>query len=214
MGRLPQRIEVDGLLLRRWEIGDAELQERAIAESADHLRPWMAWMAEEPKSLQERQAMLSKWEREWEGGGDALLAVFLDGEVAGSVGLHRRRGPETLELGYWIGVRFLRRGLATRVAAMLTEAAFSIPEIALVEIHHDKSNSASEGIPRGLGFRLIEERADRPKAPGEVGIDCTWRLERAEWKARRKAIERGARDGHIGGEAPSQGRPRISARRA
>jgi ribosomal-protein-serine acetyltransferase len=183
MDRLPHRSESDGLLLRRWMISDAELQERAITESADHLRPWMAWMTQEPKPLQERRAMLSHWEEEWEEGGDVVLAMFLEGEVVGSAGLHRRRGPDTLELGYWVGARFLRRGLATGAAAMLTEAAFSIPQIDRVEIHHDKANSASEGVPRRLGFRLIEEKADRPKAPAEVGIDCTWRLQQAEWRA-------------------------------
>jgi ribosomal-protein-serine acetyltransferase len=186
MGRLPQRIEADGLLLRRWEIDDVALQEQAIADSADHLRPWMAWMAQEPKPPQERHAMLSSWEKEWEGGGDVLLAILLAGEIVGSAGLHRRRGPNTLELGYWIGTRFLRRGLATKAAAMLTEAAFSIPQVDRVEIHHDKANSASEGVPRRLGFRLIEEKADRPKAPAEVGIDCTWHLARPEWEAHKK----------------------------
>jgi ribosomal-protein-serine acetyltransferase len=182
MARLPQRIEANDLLLRRWEVSDAALQEQAIAESADHLRPWMAWIAEEPKSLQERRALLASWVEDWKAGGDAVFAVFANGEIAGSAGLHRRAGPETLEIGYWIGVRFLRRGLATRVAAMLTEAAFCTPGITCVEIHHDKANIPSEAIPRRLGFRLIGERADEPEAPGELGVERTWRLERADWE--------------------------------
>jgi hypothetical protein len=34
---------------------------------------------------------------------------------------------------------------------MLTNAAFTVPEITQVEIHHDKANVASAGVPRSLG---------------------------------------------------------------
>src|SRR4051794_12739792 len=133
MPRLPDRISSNELLLRRWTPTDAELQERAIAASAEHLRPWMSWMEEEPKPLAERREMLAGWEREWEAGGDVVLALFLGGELAGSFGLHRRADPETLELGYWVAVPFLRRGLATRTASLLTDTALSLAEITRVE---------------------------------------------------------------------------------
>jgi hypothetical protein len=55
---LPERIESDGVLLRRWVVDDAEALSRAIAESQDHLRPWMDWMAHEPKTLEQRRTML------------------------------------------------------------------------------------------------------------------------------------------------------------
>jgi ribosomal-protein-serine acetyltransferase len=182
MGRLPQRVEA-GIVLRRWLVADAEAQRQAVAESAEHLRPWMAWMAAEPLALENRQAMLARWERDWEAGGDALLGVFVDGTVAGSCGLHRRRGPGTLEIGYWIHASFLRWGLGTKVAAMLTEAAFALPEVAATEIHHDKANTVSARIPRRLGYRFVGESPDLVEAPGEVGVDCAWRLLRSELPA-------------------------------
>ncbi len=181
MGRLPERIETDQLLIRRWLVSDAEPQHRAIVESADHLRPWMAWMRDEPQTLEQRRAMIARWEREWSQGGDAYLGVFVDGRVAGSCGLHRRRGPGVLELGYWIHSAFLRRGLAAAVAGLLTDAAFSVPEIARVEIHHDKANTASAGVPKRLGYRLVAENPDDVAAPAELGVDCVWSIERADW---------------------------------
>lgn len=178
MARLPERIEGEGLLLRRWESDDAEVLANAVTESAEHLRPWMPWMAAEPLSLQARRGLLSRWQREWEAGGDSVLGAFVDGAVAGSFGLHRRRGPETLEIGYWVHVAYLRRGLATRAAGLLSEAGLAVPGITRVEIHHDKANIASAGVPRKLGYRFIGETTDMPDAPGEVGVDCAWRLER------------------------------------
>jgi len=179
---LPDRIEREGVLLRRWLVTDAEALREAVAESADHLRPWMAWMAHEPQTVEQRRAMLAEREREWSQGGDVMLGIFVGDDVGGSCGLHRRRGPRALEIGYWIHSSFTGCGYGTAVARMLTEAAFSIPEITHVEIHHDKANSASSGVPRRLGFRLVGETPDDGAAPAAVGIDRTWRMDRDRWQ--------------------------------
>ena len=182
--RLPERIEGEGIVLRRWLESDAEALGRAVSDSEAHLRPWMTWMANEPQTVEQRQAMLREREREWLAGGDAMLGVFIDDAVAGSCGLHRRVGPSALELGSWVHVAFTRRGLATRVARLLTDAAFSLPEITHVEIHTDKANTASAGVPRRLGFELISEHPDEPSAPAEAGIECVWRMQRDRWQER------------------------------
>jgi len=181
MSRLPERIEGEGVVLRRWQISDAEALQRAVAENAEHLRPWMAWMAEEPQPLQQRRVLIAEWEREWLDGGDVRLGVFLDGQIAGSCGLHGRLGPAALEIGYWIHVSFVRRGLATIAAGLLTDAAFGVPGIERVQIHHDKANAASAGVPRSLGYRLAAERPEAPTAPAEIGIECAWLIERDHW---------------------------------
>jgi len=178
MIRLPERLEADGLVLRRWTIDDAPELQRAVTSSAEHLRPWMPWISAEPLDLEARRTLIGTWQHNWEAGGDAVLGVYVDGEVAGSTGLHRRRGPRALEIGYWIHVDFLRRGLATRVAATLTEAALALPGVEAVEIHHDKANQVSARIPRSLGYRFLGETPDTPEAPAEVGVDWGWRLER------------------------------------
>jgi ribosomal-protein-serine acetyltransferase len=184
---LPDRIKGEGVLLRRWRVDEAEALGRAVRESEDHLRPWLAFMADEPQTLQKREAMLRERELEWSQGGDVMLAILVNDEIAGSCGLHRRRGPKTLELGYWIHPSFTRRGLATIVARLLTDAAFSVPGIDSVEIHHDKANTASAGVPERLGFRFVGESPDEGNAPAAVGIDCTWRIDRSDWQPTRGA---------------------------
>jgi ribosomal-protein-serine acetyltransferase len=66
-----------------------------------------------------------------------MLAILLEDRVARVCGLHRRVRPNALELGYWVYHAFTRKGLATRVARLLTTAAFSVPGVESVEIHHD-----------------------------------------------------------------------------
>jgi RimJ/RimL family protein N-acetyltransferase len=202
---LPERLEgTGGLLLRRWEPADAEALGRAVAESADHLRPWMAWIAEEPVALERRQARIAEWEDEWSRGGDVVLGVFLDGGVAGGCGLHRRIGVAGLEIGYWIHPAFLRRGLATRTAAVLIDAAFALPEISGVEIHHDKANQASAGVPRKLGFQWLGEWRDEPEAPSDLGIEWRWRMEKTDWPTRTGPGEAPAAESDGGSLTPAR----------
>ena len=184
MTRLPERVEGDGVLLRRWRVADAELQQQAVAESLEHLRPWMPWIAHEPQPLARRREILAGWEREWEEDGDVYLAVVVDGRIAGSTGLHRRRGPGALEIGYWVHPDFVGRGIATAVTRLLTGAAFRLDGIERVEIHTDRANEACGAVPRRLGYRLAAETPRRPAAPGEAGIDCTWSITREEWAER------------------------------
>ena len=67
------------------------IRDGALLAHEDHLRPRMAWMAEEPQTLEQRRPMLEKRESESLQGGDVMLVIFVGDEVAGSCGLHRRR---------------------------------------------------------------------------------------------------------------------------
>jgi len=174
MDRLPDRIEGDGLVLRRWQVDDAEALGRLVADNAEHLRPWMPWMAQEPRTLAERIALIQGWQREWEAGGDVVLAVVRGGEIAGSCGMHRRIGAGGIELGYWIAVPHLRQGVATAVARALTEAALRMPGIDRVEIHHDTNNLASAGVPAKLGFEQVGEEPGA-SIPAGSGVETVWR---------------------------------------
>ena len=179
---LPELIVGPGaLVLRRWLREDAELLGEAVMESVEHLRPWMPWVAQEPLSVVERRGLIDAWERDWLAGGDVVMGVFVNNLVAGGCGLHHRIGPGGLEIGYWTHPSFLRMGLATAAARLLTEAAFARAGITHVEIHHDKANAASAGIPRKLGFELVREVHGRPEAPSETGISCEWQLTRRGW---------------------------------
>jgi ribosomal-protein-serine acetyltransferase len=180
--RLPELLPgPGGLVLRRWLERDAHVIGEAVAQSVDHLRPWMPWIAQEPLSIVERRALIDKWERDWLSGGDVVMGAFVNGAVVGGCGLHHRIGPRGLEIGYWTHAAFLRMGMATSVAQLLIEAAFARAGITHVEIHHDKANVASGGVARKLGFQLVREVRDEIEAPSEIGVSCEWRLNRDRW---------------------------------
>jgi RimJ/RimL family protein N-acetyltransferase len=179
--RPSDHIDAPPLVLRPYRDDDVPALSRAIAESVEHLRPWMAWAALEPLSLAERAALIRTFNRKWEDGEDFGYGMFLDGAVVGGCGLHRRLEPDALEIGYWVHAACAGRGLATIAAAGLVDTAFALPEIDRVEIHHDKANAASRRVPEKLGFTLVGEAPDPKQAPGDIGIECRWRVTRADW---------------------------------
>ncbi|HLM63626.1 MAG TPA: GNAT family N-acetyltransferase [Acidimicrobiales bacterium] len=173
------------LVMRRWRRSDVPALSAAVAESIDHLRPWMPWAAAEPLAPADREALIARWERSWETGDEFNYGLFVGGRVAGSAGLMRRIGPGGLEIGYWVHVAHVRRGLATTASTALTDVAFTQPEVTHVEIHHDLANVASGRVPARLGFRLVGDEPDEPTAPSEVGVARIWRMERAAWPRHR-----------------------------
>ncbi len=175
---LPEAISCPRLEIRTWQPDDAVTLAELIEANLDHLRPWMPWIAAEPRTLAERRALFAGWEASRSRGDDVTYGVFLDGEPVGGTGLHGRIGPGGFEIGYWIGRAHTRRGFATEVARTLTEAALARPDIDRVEIHHDEENRASGGIPKTLGFELVDRRAYEVGAPGESGVRLIWRLKR------------------------------------
>jgi ribosomal-protein-serine acetyltransferase len=179
---LPASLEDGDLLLRLWRLDDAAALRAAVTASLEHLRPWMAWIEHEPMSLEDRRMLIADWHRRWSEGGPAPMGIFVGGVIAGGSG-YVRRTEDTLEIGYWVHVNHVRKGVATRAARLLTAAAFEVPGITRVEIHHDKANVASGAVPRRLGFDLAGEAPDEPKAPADSGTDCTWVMTKSAWPA-------------------------------
>lgn len=179
---LPVRDILRGeLVLRRYRESDAEALWAAVEASTEHLLPWMPWVSREPAALSERRDFILASIRSWDEGRDMTFGMFLDEDVVGGCGLHRRRGPRCLEIGYWVHAGHLCKGYATTAAAALTSAAFTLPDVEYVEIHHDAANRRSRRVPEKLGFELVAVQPDEKTAPGEVGMDCTWRVLRGDW---------------------------------
>jgi RimJ/RimL family protein N-acetyltransferase len=167
--------------LRHWQERDAPALARAVESSLEHLRPWMPWIAAEPRTIEERAELIRDWERGRLDGGDRAFGIFVDGEAAGSCGLHHRIGEGGLEIGYWVRADLTGRGVATEAARQACEIAFADPAIDRVEIHHDAANPASGRVPAKLGFELAGEVRRAPEAPGEHGVELIWRMTRDQW---------------------------------
>lgn len=152
---VPYELHTERLCIRCYRPSDAEALQQSIAESIDHLLPWMTWAAIEPEPIEEKIERIRKFRHNFDGDIDYTMAIFeLNSDfLIGGTGLHKRVGPEAFEIGYWLHPDYLGRGYATETAAALTQAAFEMHKATRVEIHCDPRNTASAAIPKRLGFR-------------------------------------------------------------
>jgi RimJ/RimL family protein N-acetyltransferase len=179
----PERIELEGMLLRRLTPDDAAVVASAASESMAHLRPWMPWATPQAVSVEAQRDRLLGPAGSWSANGSYEFGAFGsdDGELVAMCGLHRRIGPGALEIGYWVHVRHTRRGIATACARALTSAGFGLRGVERMEIHCDAANVASAAVAARLGYRLDSIDEHEPEAPGEVGQRLAWVVYRAEW---------------------------------
>ena len=173
----PKRIRLDDAsLLRLFRIGDAAELARSVRESLDHLRPWMPWADDESGEEGFQHQRLRGVQHKAVTGEEWQYGLFPTDEsrVLGSFGLMTRQGAGTIEIGYWVHVDEIGRGLATLASAALTNAALALDDITTVYIRCDEQNVRSAAVPRRLGYSLEQTSPRAPEAPGESGRLMIW----------------------------------------
>jgi RimJ/RimL family protein N-acetyltransferase len=173
----PEYIELDDGNYTRWlVVDDADEVARAVDESLDHLKPWMPWadaQSADPDFQRERlrnHPQQRARREEWQYG------IFAGGTrgMLGAIGLMTRRGPGTLEIGYWLHVDAGGRGYMTNAARALTEAGLEVDGVDQMIIVCDEANLRSAAVPQRLGYTLDRVESRAPEAPGETGRMQIW----------------------------------------
>lgn len=152
----PRRIERSRLVLRCWEPDDALMFERAFGASREHVGAWIPRAWDEPSELDEITERLAHFRAEFHAGTSFIYAILdpMEREVWGEVGLMPRLGQGVLEIGYWVHVDQVGRGIATDVTRALTRTGLALPEVHRIEIHCHAANKPSAAVPRRLGYQL------------------------------------------------------------
>jgi RimJ/RimL family protein N-acetyltransferase len=173
----PQRIQLDdSYVLRQFRIGDADALALAVRASLEHLRPWMPWADEESGDPTFQRRRLRGVQHKATAGDEWQYGLFPTDEsrVLGSFGLMTRQGPRTIEIGYWVHVNEIGRGLATLASTALTNVSLELDGVTTVFIRCDERNVRSAAVPRRLGYELDETIVRAPEAPGESGRLMIW----------------------------------------
>jgi RimJ/RimL family protein N-acetyltransferase len=176
--------ELVNVELRRLVVADADAVASAVADNLVHLRPWMPWAGKESADTRFQRRRLAEAELQWSRGADYGYGLFasVDQRLLGAFGLTARRGPKTLEIGYWLRADATGRGLATRAVEALTDIATSRPDVERVLVYCDEANEPSAAIPRRLGYHLERIVAVPPEAPSETGRQLEFMMRPNEWR--------------------------------
>ena len=180
-GTPPETLKLPSGALTRVRESDAADLATAAKASLDHLLPWMPWASRSAVTLKAQRKHCREAEQLWDLGSDYQYALRLDpaGPVIGGFGLHRRRGPGAIEIGYWVHVGHTGHGYGTAGADALTRAALALPGVDRVEILTDEANTISAAIPRRLGYRLDRIEPCRFETPSSTGRLQVWVMTRS-----------------------------------
>ena len=180
--RPPEHVALENDTYLRWvTVDDAEAIAQAVGESLDQLRPWMPWADAQSADATFQRVRLRDHPQQRRRGAEWQYGLFrtADDALLGSIGFMTRRGPGTLEIGYWLRVDAGHRGYATTAAQALTETGLQMEGIDRTIIVCDEANVRSAAIPKRLGYALDHVEARAPEAPGETGVMQFWIAERA-----------------------------------
>ena len=172
----PERIHLDDGVIVRWvTVADAEAIARAVGESLEHLKPWMPWADERSADVVFQRSRLREQVRqrsrreEWQYGMFANRSAFV-----GSIGLMTRRGPGTIEIGYWLHVEAVNRGVVTNAAAHADGGRTRHGRHREHDHRVRRSEPAQRGDPAAPRLHARPHRIARPEAPGETGRTQIW----------------------------------------
>ena len=178
------RVETDRLLLRCWSPEDAPALRAVLDESDQHLRPWIPFMKDEPRSLEQTADWLRQHRANFDTDEMYRYGVFNrhDNTLLGENMLLPRVGPGGLEVGYWTHENSGGYGYATEASCAMIRVAFEVANVERVEIHCAPDNAASAAIPKKLGFRHEATLKDRyPDTEGGMHDLMIWTLFAADY---------------------------------
>jgi len=146
--RLPEQIETERLVLRRWQSGDLPDFYRYAKDP--EIGPKAGWKPH--ASMEESAAKLTEFIA-----GEEVLAVVLKetGKAVGSVGLHpdKKRMDEGIrEIGYVLARECWGRGLMPEAVRAVMDWAFREGGVSMLTVYHFPENEASGRVIEKCGF--------------------------------------------------------------
>lgn len=180
------RIETARLRLRCFEPRDVYMLHEAVAQSLEHLRPFMTWVAHEPLSFEQRLEKVRTRRGHFDLGADFHYGIFdkAESRLLGVAGLSLHGDVDERELGYWIHVDALGRGYATEAAGALVRVGFDIEDLGAIEIRMEPHNVRSARVAEKLGFEGPElDRLSYPTAEGDKRDTHVYTLSRVAYAA-------------------------------
>lgn len=158
--QVPERLEGESIVLAAPVAGLGPLMAAAIAESIDHLRPWMIWAQEAP-SMEAAEAVMRRMQADFIARRDLVYQIYAKDasgqctELLGGTGLHRLDWDvRRFEIGYWLRSSAVGQGHASAAVRLLTAMAFKQLQARRVEIRMDERNLASRAVAEACGFEF------------------------------------------------------------
>jgi ribosomal-protein-serine acetyltransferase len=149
-----EELQSERIIVRPYRESDAQALFEAVAESRDHIRPWLPF-ADAHQTVEESFDWIIHQQANWLTREDLILSIWekATNRFLGGTGIHPENWEHRcFEIGYWLRASAPGQGYMTEAVQLLTNYAFVSLAANRVEIHCDERNVRSAAIPRRLGF--------------------------------------------------------------
>ena len=177
---LPERIEMDRLMLRRWRLADAD---DVFAYAAD--REWSRFLpVPKPYERHHAEEAVALWVLEdWST--HPVWAIEIAGRASGGINLRINHEHRNAEMGYALARRYWGRGYMPEAARAVIDAAFAtLPDLVRVQAGANSRNIASIRVMQKLGMTCEGTVRHAPRgvqlSANEAGV--IYAVLREEWK--------------------------------
>lgn len=142
------------VIVRPYQLADAEALHAAVAQSREHLRPWLPF-ADEHQNAEESAAWISGARAQWLLREQFALSVWdaVTGHFLGGLGLHPRDWDAgSFSIGYWLRADAQGHGFMREAVRLVVEMAARELNANRLEIRCDARNRRSAAVAERLGF--------------------------------------------------------------
>ncbi|MDR0861885.1 MAG: GNAT family N-acetyltransferase [Oscillospiraceae bacterium] len=160
-------LETERLILRRFELTDAEAMFRNWANNNDKIAAFLNYQSDGSF------ADINYWISEYSDNSRYCWAIVLKsiGEPIGYINAHDiDEFVDMAEIGYAIGEKFCHKGIATEAANAVIKFFFEEVGAAKITAKHRPTNSRSGGVMTNAGMKFLGVRRNAHRAEN-VGTD-------------------------------------------
>jgi RimJ/RimL family protein N-acetyltransferase len=147
-----EELRGERVVVRPYLESDAQALFEAVAESRDHLRPWMPF-ADAHQTVDESRHWIIQQMAHWLLRDDLALSIWVQstGRYLGATGLYPHDWEiGYFEIGYWLRTSAEGYGYVTEAVRLLTNYALDSLKANRLEIRCDELNTRSAAIPKRL----------------------------------------------------------------
>ncbi len=192
---LPSRIESERLLLREFELRDAEEYYTLELRSAENLAPFSP-VKPIPESdeagIRLMREMLRTTSERWDEGLDHRFAIILKktGAIIGQIGITNiiRNVAQSAFIGYWIGTEYLNKGYATEALVLALHYAFEFAKLHRISLWIVPENIASVRMVEKLTLRYEGKALKALHLGGEWKDTNIYAITIDEWDHRKAEL--------------------------
>ena len=142
------------VVVRPYRLEDADALFAAVAESRQHIWPWMPW-GDQHQTVDDSRDFILRTQAKWLLREDMTVGFFeaSSERYLGGSGLHPRGWDvPAFEIGYWIRASAEGHGYVAETVRLLADFAFESLGAQRVMIRCDARNTRSAAVAERLGF--------------------------------------------------------------